>query len=199
MPIYEYNENDHPAGFEGLRVAVSVGKELKQKYFPFRRGRGANAEYISYDEEQALRKKADEFNAKWKEQQKEAAAKNRKIAAFNAHNYKTGSLNQTGVRGVSAFFYTRTKQTRKGEKTYYTAALRVHILHNGVRSTAAFTGITEKNYGAKWGEAIRFYAEKKQLRKFSHLIERKPNITIFRDLAKAMRKAGHDIPDNRIP
>ena len=37
MSIYEYNEGDHPGGFLGLRVTVSINGIVKQKYFRFKK------------------------------------------------------------------------------------------------------------------------------------------------------------------
>ena len=90
--IYRYDEYDHPAGFIGLRVNVSIDGKVKQKYFSLRARPGV---WVSLDKELDLIKQADKLDKKWRNQQAKAQRENKRNAIPRKN------LHTTRVRGIS--------------------------------------------------------------------------------------------------
>lgn len=67
LAIYFYDVNDHPAGFVGWRVAVSMGKNntLKQVYYSLKSYPPRIAEHLAREKEKELRLEAELNKIKW--------------------------------------------------------------------------------------------------------------------------------------
>ncbi len=105
MPIYKYENGDHSGGFIGLRVAVMIDKELRQKYFSFL----VDGFPISADKEKKIQEKARQLDDSWKYQQMSAIEKRK-----NQAKSQISSVYSTGVRGIRMKFVVD-KKFRAGE------------------------------------------------------------------------------------
>lgn len=189
MPIYRYKEGEHGGGFIGLRVAVLVNKELKQKYFHFT----VDGLSVSLDEEKALEERAKHLEDSWKYQQQAASEKriNQALEQFS-------SVYGTGVRGIKMKFIAR-KKTRAGEqRTYYTPAFIVSGSNDNIRFCKSFNILTQ-GYQTAWTHAVLYYAINKSLSEPGDLLKRLPPVEKFMIIVKAMHRAGHKVPKRRLP
>lgn len=64
--IHVYQENEHPSGFVGIRVAVKVGADYRQQYFNF--WDREKAKWVSKVEQARLLKHAKTLEAGWKQE-----------------------------------------------------------------------------------------------------------------------------------
>lgn len=64
MPIYEYEEDEHPAGFIGLRLQLSVGNKLRSRYWRYR-NKKAPSGFYSEKQIKEFKKEAKELEEKW--------------------------------------------------------------------------------------------------------------------------------------
>ena len=189
MPIYRYNEGEHGGGFIGLRVAVLVNKELKQKYFSFT----VEGSPVSLDEEKTLEEKAKQLEDSWKYQQKSASEKR-----LNKAEEHAPSIYSTGVRGIKMKFITE-KRIRAGElRTYYTPVFIVSGSNDNKRFGKKFNILTQ-GYQSAWSYAVLYYAMNKDLTDPNNVLERLPPVEKFMIIIKEMRKTGHKVPKRRLP
>lgn len=189
MPIYRYNEGEHGGGFIGLRVAVFVNKELKQKYFSFI----VDGSQVSLDEEKWIEEKAIQLEDSWKYQQKASAEKR-----HNQAQEQVSSIYSTGVRGIRMKFIS-IKRKRAGElKTYYTPVFIVSGSNNNKIFGKSFNIITQ-GYQSAWTYAVLYYAINKNLTDPNSLLERLPPVEKFMIIIKTMHSSGHQIPKKRLP
>jgi hypothetical protein len=165
MAIFEYNDGDHPGGFIGLRVAVSVDGETKQEYFSFKD--------VSLEEEARLTRLAHKLNSKWLRYQRTAKNKRDREATPGTRD----APHATQVKGIS-FKNVPCKKIRGGkEKTYYYPELILHISHEGETLTKRYSVRKDgSNLASQWEAAIRALAKHKHLTRWRHLLERCPTM-----------------------
>lgn len=189
MPIYRYEDGDHSGGFIGLRVAVMVDKELRQKYYSL----VVDGAPVSIDEEKRIEEKARQLDDSWKYQQASAIEKRK-----NQAKDQNSSVYSTGVRGIRMKFVVA-KKFRAGElKSYYTPMFVVEGSNNNKRFGKNFNIITQ-GYQIAWTSAVLYYAMNKNLTNPDDLIKRYPPVEKFMIIMKKMHKAGHAIPKRRLP
>lgn len=189
MPVYRYNKGEHNGGFVGLRVAVMVNKELKQKYFSFR----VDGTRVSLDDEKKLEEQAKQLEDSWKYQQKPAIEKR-----LNEADECTTSIYSTGIRGIRMKFITE-KRIRAGElRTYYTPVFIVSGSNNNKKFGKKFNILTQ-GYQPAWMYAVLYYAMNKNLSDPGKLIERLPPVEKFMIIVGHMLKLGHKVPKRRLP
>ncbi len=189
MPIYKYENGDHSGGFIGLRVAVMIDKELRQKYFSFL----VDGFPISADKEKKIQEKARQLDDSWKYQQTSAIEKRK-----NQAKSQISSVYSTGVRGIRMKFVVD-KKFRAGElKSYYTPMFIVEGSNDNKRFGKNFNIITQ-GYQIAWTSAVLYYAMNKNLTDPDDLIKRFPPVEKFMIIMNEMHKAGHTIPKRRLP
>ena len=192
MSIYEYNEGDHPGGFLGLRVTVSINGNVKQKYFRFKKN---HHEYISLVEEKALRKKAAKLHNEWMKLQKQAQAEAKKVEYFK---HKRQSVYNTGIQGISMRFIIDKKWRQNQWKIYYTPAFRIQGMENKKKYLKTFY-ITDKSYSDAWIEAVIYFCKVKNIDDISPFLEKIPDKNRFKEIRRYMIKQGHNIPLSKLP
>lgn len=187
MSIREYLQGEHNAGFIGLRIVVKVGSDYRQKYFSFRNK--------SEEEKEKLKKTAQAINSEWNmERTLTQSIKERECKEIR----RTSSAYTTGVSGVKMKFV-RYHKFRAGEKrAYYTPYFKVSGSTKNVRFDKLFN-IKQLGYDMAWHKAVMFYAEKKGMSSYSHLLERKPPVEQFYVIYKYQVSLGHEIPLRRLP
>jgi len=187
LSIREYLPGEHNAGFVGLRIVVKVGSDYRQKYYSFRN---------KSDEEKAkLMATAQALNAEWNmERTLTQSIKERECKEIR----RTSSAYTTGVSGVKMKFV-RYHKFRAGEKrAYYTPYFKVSGSTKNVRFDKLFN-IKQLGYDIAWNNAVAYYAGKKGLSSYSHLLERKPPVEQFYVIYKYQVSLGHKIPLRRLP
>jgi hypothetical protein len=192
MPIYEYNEGEHPGGFIGLRVSVSINGKVKQKYFRFKKN---NHEYISLTEENKLRKQAEKLNNLWLKIQKQEQKKNKQNIDFYKH--KRTSVYNTGIQGISARFIIDRKFRANRWIIYYYPAFRVQGAID--KKPYLKTFLIKKSFSDAWIDAVNYYCELKNINDISPFLEKMPDKNQFKTIRLAMNKAGHNIPTSKLP
>ena len=180
--IYRYNEYEHPAGFIGLRVAVSIDGYVKQKYFNFRKKRGL---FVSTEEELKLIEKATKLDKKWRNQQAKMQRENKRNAIPRKN------LHTTRVRGISMIASSDRKYRCGRMKIYPYIALSIHISHKGeVFTTTIRLKKDGSNLKSVWKKAIDMVCKKKKMRNNQQLYQRQPTKKEVLKLAPPMAKEG---------
>lgn len=154
MAIHEYDEFDHPTGFQGLRVVRQINGKYKQKYFAFRVG----GEYISLDVEIRLREEAQALDAKWAEEQR----KHKRVVRRD-----TKPRSNTGVRGISACTIKDKKHRQGVIKVYQYKVFQASIMVDGKGMSKAFY-VNKNGHEAAWKDACSWYRKKAGLRSYKH-------------------------------
>jgi len=164
--IYRYDEYDHPAGFIGLRVNVSIDGKVKQKYFSLRERPGV---WVSLEKELKLIKQADNLNKKWRNQQAKAKREN------NRNAIPRKSSHTTKVRGISMMASFERKHRCGVVKIYHYIVLSIHISHQGERfATTIRLKKDGSNLVAAWRKAVDLLCKKKKMRNNKNLYQRQP-------------------------
>ncbi len=190
MPIYRYEQNEHPAGFIGLRVAVSVSGELKQKYYSFTR----NGQRFSQQEIDVLEEDAKALEMEWKQDQNK---KNGQLFKLCKEQGKS-PLYSTGVRGIKMKFNIKRKSAKGKTKSYYTPMFIVSGSNNGKRFQKNFNIIT-LGYDQAWAHAIFFYITRKGFDNPDQLMKRQPPVEKFAVIYTFLTNQKHQIPRERLP
>ncbi len=186
MPIYEKEDSSQ------IRVAVSVGGQLRQKYF-----HPKTPDALISD-----RKQAQAIEAEWKFEANLIAAQKNKERAEKRRN----SAYVTGVGGIKMKFLVNTKRRpRRGAKTrhkrkirYYTPAFVVSGSQKGKHYCKNFN-IKTQGFDRAWYNAVTYLCSVKGIHQCDHLLAKKPPVVQFRVILNWQRKLGHAIPDERLP
>lgn len=164
--IYRYDEFEHPAGFIGLRVNVSIDGKVKQKYFNFRKKRHV---FVSMSEELELIKEANKLDKKWRNQQAKAQLEHKRNAIPRKNLYTTR------VRGISMIPSFDRKYRCGGMKNYHYISLSINISHEGEHfATTIRLKKDGSNLGAAWKKAVDMVCKKKKMRNNQQLYQRQP-------------------------
>ena len=186
MPVYVKDDNSQ------IRVAVSVGGKLRQKYFHPK----------SPDEFTRDRKKADRVETEWKfEANLIASQKNRERG-----EKRRSSAYVTGVGGIKMKFLVNTKnRPKRGAKTkrkrkvrYYTPAFVVSGSQNGKLYCKNFN-IKTQGFDMAWFNAVSYLCLIKGIGSLDHLLKKCPPVEQFRIIFNWQSKLGHKIPEERLP
>ena len=186
MPVYVKEDNSQ------IRVAVSVGGKLRQKYFHPK----------SADEFTLDRKKAETIETEWKfEANLIASQKNRE-----RREKRRSSAYVTGVGGIKMKFLVNTKnRPKRGAKTkrkrkvrYYTPAFVVSGSQNGKLYCKNFN-IKTQGFDMAWFNAVSYLGSIKGIGSLDHLIRKCPPVEQFRIIFNWQSKLGHKIPEERLP
>jgi hypothetical protein len=192
MTVYQYNEGDHPAGFIGLRVAVMVNGNHKQKYFNFAI-RGTNYTFHSLEERNEMLLKAKALDQTWL-YQKEAQATTREGKAKE----RRPTLYSTGVSGIKMKFVKTKRQRKSGERIYYTPSFVVAGSNNSRKFGKNFNILTQ-GYQKAWISAVLYYMINKNLTPAKDITKRLPPVEKFMVIFIEEHKNGGEIPKHRLP
>ena len=186
MPIYE-NED-----LTQIRVAVSVGGKLRQKYYRPK----------TKDMLERHRKEARQLESEWKfEASIIATQKNRE-----RKEKRRSSAYVTGVGGIKMKFLINTKHRvkrgsnskRKRKISYFTPAFVV----SGSQDNKLFCknfNIKTQGFDMAWFNAVTFLCKMKGISNFDKLLAKRPPVEQFHVIYNWQRKLGHDIGENRLP
>ncbi|MEE9303027.1 MAG: hypothetical protein V3U84_04490 [Thiotrichaceae bacterium] len=186
MPVYEKEDGSQ------IRVAVSVGGKLRQKYF-----HPKTTNNLIND-----RKKAKAIEVEWKfEANVIASQKNRERA-----EKRRSSAYVTGVGGIKMKFLVNTKnRPKRGAKTkrkrkisYYTPAFVVSGSQDSKLYCKNFN-IKTQGFDMAWFNAVSFLCSTKKISSIDHLLKKRPPIEQFKVIVDWQRKLGHKIPEERLP
>lgn len=187
MPIYETKKPTQTQ----IRVAVSVGGKLRQKYFHPR----------NPEELEKARKQASALQNEWKFEANMIAYERKK------QRKETGSSAYvTGVSGIKMKFIAYVKRRpEKGSKTkrkrtvrYYTPAFIVSGSHNNQLFSKSFN-IKSLGYDIAWFKAVSYLCDIKGIYATDALQKRKPPVEQFAVVYKWQSQQGHTIPKERLP
>lgn len=186
MPIYEYDEGKR------IRVAVSVGGKLRQKYF-----HPKTPEAMASD-----RKEAERLESEWKfEANMISSQKNRE-----RNEKRRNSAYVTGVGGIKMKFLVNTKYRHKrGDRTgkkrkisYYTPAFVVSGSQNNKLFCRHFN-IKTQGFDMAWFNAVNFLCKTKCISNNDQFLKKKPPVEQFQIIMEWQRSQGHNIPEHRLP
>ncbi|HFD12666.1 MAG TPA: hypothetical protein ENJ32_09385 [Crenotrichaceae bacterium] len=190
MPIYRYEQDEHPGKFIGLRVAVSISGELKQRYFSFTH----NGQRLPQQEIDTLEQQAKEQEIVWKQEQDKYTRKLFKLCKEKG----ASPLYSTSVRGIKMKFIIKRKSVNGKIKQYYTPMFVVSGSNNYKRFQKNFNILT-LGYDQAWAHAIFFYITKKGLDNPDQLMKRQPPVEKFMVIYKYLVNQKHQIPKERLP
>jgi len=191
MSMFEYEENDHPGQYQGVRIVRSVGGHYRQRYIPYHRDR----QYCSSTEKARLHAEAEVLDARWR---KDQAKHQQQARAAARRNRGEDSPFNTSVRGIAATFRCERKKHAGTVRVYYYAILRVQGQHEGRAFHRDFR-IGRLGYDGAWAQAVAFYARNKGLRQWAHLRRRRPEPEIFARVRDYLAVNGHEIPTDCLP
>ena len=188
MPIYE---NKNEKGIQ-IRVAVSVGGKLRQKYYYPK-----SSEALKQD-----RKKANNLDTEWKFEANIIASKKKR----ERKEMGKSSAYVTGVSGIKMKFVVDTKKRparggkskRKRKIRYYTPSFVVSGSHRNKAFCKAFN-IKALGFDMAWYKAVDYLCTIKEIRSIDQLLKKKPPVEQFAVIYKWQSKQGHRIPKNRLP
>ncbi len=186
MPIYENEEGSQ------IRVAVSVGGKLRQKYF-----HPKTPEALDKD-----RKQANQLETEWKFESNIIASERKR------QRKETGKSSAfvTGVSGIKMKFVVDTKKRPvKGAKTkrkrkirYYTPSFVVSGSHHKKAFCKAFN-IKSLGFNMAWYKAVNYLCTTKEISSMDKLFKKKPPVEQFAIIYKWQSQQGHTIPKERLP
>jgi len=186
MPIYEYDEGKR------IRVAVSVGGRLRQKYFHPKTSEALDKDRIE----------AKKLDSGWKfEANMIASQKNRERS-----EKRRNSAYVTGVGGIKMKFLVNTKYRHKrgdpsGKKrkiSYYTPAFVV----SGSQDNKLFCrhfNIKTQGFDMAWFNAVNYLCKVKCISNNDQFLRKKPPVEQFQVIMEWQRSQGHNIPEHRLP
>lgn len=186
MPIYENEKGTQ------IRVAVSVGGKLRQKYFYPK-----TPEALDKD-----RKVANRLETEWKFEANIIASDRKR------QRKETGKSSAfvTGVSGIKMKFVVDTKKRpvqgaktkRKRKIRYYTPSFVVSGSHNTTVFCKAFN-IKVLGFDMAWYKAVNYLCTTKKISSMDKLYKKKPPIEQFAIIYKWQSQQGHTIPKQRLP
>ncbi len=186
MPIYENEKGTQ------IRVAVSVGGKLRQKYF-----HPKTPEALDKD-----RKAANRLETEWKFEANIIASDKKRQRKETA----TNSAYVTGVKGIKMKFVVDTKhRPTQGAKTkrkrkirYYTPSFVVSGSQQGKIFCKAFN-IKAQGFDMAWFKAVNYLCNMKEIHSMDKLLKKKPPVEQFAVIYKWQCQQGHVIPKKRLP
>ncbi|CAA6811178.1 MAG: Unknown protein [uncultured Thiotrichaceae bacterium] len=186
MPIYEYDEGKR------IRVAVSVGGKLRQKYYHPKTPTALEQDRMA----------AKKLESEWKfEANMIASQKNRERS-----EKRRNSAYVTGVGGIKMKFLVNTKHRHKrgdlsGKKrkiSYYTPAFVV----SGSQDNKLFCrhfNIKTQGFNMAWFNAVNYLCKVKGISNNDQFLRKKPPVEQFQVIMEWQRAQGHNIPEHRLP
>ncbi|MEE9304012.1 MAG: hypothetical protein V3U84_09510 [Thiotrichaceae bacterium] len=186
MPIYENEKGTQ------IRVAVSVGGKLRQKYF-----HPKTPEALDKN-----RKAANRLETEWKFEANIIASDRKR------QRKETGKSSAfvTGVSGIKMKFVVDTKKRpvqgaktkRKRKIRYYTPSFVVSGSHNNKLFCKAFN-IKALGFDMAWFRAVNYLCATKEIYSMDKLQKKRPPVEQFAVIYKWQSQQGHVIPKERLP
>ncbi|HET8707537.1 MAG TPA: hypothetical protein VFM46_14625 [Pseudomonadales bacterium] len=186
--IHVYQENEHPSGFVGIRVAVKVGADYRQQYFNF--WDRAKGKWISKAEQSRLLKQARELEAGWKQASAELLRKarlqpkctrtaKRQIAFGFTYQLKIEKKNRRGKTEV--FIYPAFSVFMTEQKRY-----RVFYISK------------DKGAAETFKEALNAYSKLRALSPAEKRSIKPPSAEEWKAARRELTKTGHEFPMARM-
>jgi len=204
MPIYYYDgEQKSPPNYIGIRVAVMINSKLQQKWYTFRSS--AYDGGVLPEMEQLKRKKeAQELEQEWMLEKNLHSG----IRLREAKEEPQNSAYVTGIAGIKMRYVKQTKRRyskakKPGPKkrltyVFYTPFIIVNSSYKKEKFIKQFNVLT-RGYDMAWYAAVNYFAEKKEITSFDHLLIRKPPIQQWTIIRNWQNKKGYEIPEKRQP
>jgi len=152
MSIFEYEEGELSNGFVGLRVNVSVGSEIMQRWFSFRGKRNSNKRntrvWVSATKEKLIRRKARKLEKQWLADQAEA---HEEYVAAAIPTARGNACAKTGIRGINIVYLPSNGRSIKN--VYFNPNFIVQVKKNGVLSANTFS-INHWGFDRAWFMAV---------------------------------------------
>lgn len=197
MPIYDHTQTLHPSGFRGFRVTRYFANEKKNR----QQWLGIKNQSV-----ESVLKAAEKLLAEWEFEAMLAKSQRDRLK----HERPQNSAYVTGVSGIKMKFVrhikkreSRSKKVKPGRKKIYTSIIYTpyFVVSGSVESKKYIRKFNIKTLGfdIAWFEAVSFLANVKNIKKFNHLVEKKPAVEQFRLIASWQNSQGYEIPDHRLP
>jgi len=182
MAVLRYNNDEHPAGFSGYRVARTIGhnSDYRQRYFSFKIYGKTEAKKLALALDEEWKKAAEKVTrGKLLKRVREPPEKQRPNII---------------TKGFRAVIRTE-KKWRSGERrTYFVPGFIVE--RPGRNSGQRLFRIAKLGYGAAYAEAVKYYIKIHKLPKkqTKTLLGKLPPQTVFtRYLLNRLRRNGHKL------
>jgi len=186
--IHVYQENEHPSGFVGIRVAVKVGQDYRQQYFNFwDREKG---KWKSKAEQARLLKQAKAMEAGWKQESSELLRKARLMPGCT----------RTAKRQIAFGFTYQLKVEKKNRrgKTEVFVYPAFSVFLTGQKRYRVFYISKDKQAEDTFKAALDLYAELKSLSASEKRSIKAPTANDWKAARRDLLKSGHEFSMARM-
>jgi hypothetical protein len=180
-----------------------INSKLQQKWYTFRSSAHEGG-VLPEEEQKKQRKEAQELEQEWMLEKNLHSG----IRLREAKEEPQNSAYVTGIAGVKMRYVKQTKKRyskakKPGPKklltyVFYTPFIIVNSSYNREKFIKQFNVLT-RGYDMAWYSAVSYFAEKKGIRSFDHLLIRKPPVQQWTIIRNWQNKQGYEIPENRQP
>lgn len=187
MSIRLYLQNQHPAGFIGLRVARTINKKLYQKYFSFNAGKG---ELVSEELQNILWAEAKILEEKWRQESKEVQYQR----YLNEPSHKTKKGRGLGFTGITICF----DKDEKNASDHFYPSFRV-ACRSSFQSDR-LVRISKYGFSKAWQISVDLWAEAQgvTIEDKDRLLQNPPSPDVFKELRRQLNIEGWDIPTTAL-
>lgn len=186
--IHVYDENEHPSGFIGIRVAVKVGADYRQHYFNF--WNRDKQKWLSRADENKLLKQAKALETEWKAE----AAKLLRKARLKPKC--TRSAKRQIAFGFTFQLKVEKKNRRGKTEVFIYPAFSVFL--SGVKRYKVFYVSKEKGASAAFEQALDVYAELRKLTPAEKKSVLAPSHDDWKAARRSLIKEGYEFPLSRM-
>ena len=197
MPIYDHTQTPHPSGFRGFRVTRYFAGEKKNR----QQWLGIKDKDI-----ESVLKAAEKLLAEWEFEAMLEKSQRDRLKLERPQN----SAYVTGVSGIKMKFVrhikrrvSRAKKSKPGRKKTYTSVIYTpyFVVSGSVEGKKYIRKFNIKTLGFDmgWMKAVSYLAEVKNIRHYSHLLDKKPSVDQFRLIIDWQNSNGYEIPEHRLP
>jgi hypothetical protein len=192
MSIKEYGPGEHPSGFIGIRLSVTIAGESNQRYFTFK-DKASPSGIISDAEQEALRLEANSAHDDLIEKRNAYQASARISSGFASKPFKK----MEGPAGISFTFSRQVQEIADGNEVerHYPC---IDISLSKVGGTSRRVFITKnRTLDEAWLEVADLYAEIHELsdEQRIELEIHKPSAETFMSVYRDLTRKGADISE----
>jgi hypothetical protein len=198
MPVYVYEKGDHPGGFIGIRVVVSVMDDYRQKYFSFKTHNVPEARGWEFEE---LIGRAMRLDERWERDRRRTIKQVKMSKNFAVTKPHRG----VGFMGITLFITKRKKpkyvKRENGLVIYYSYSLGFKVSKSaGEKSDNRFCVGNICSYEQAWKKAVNHWAKtrNRSVTDRRKALAAMPSPEQFELMRKHMNRNGAEIPKSAL-
>jgi len=188
MAIRYYGRGEHPSGWVGFRVTVSVDKKYRQAYFK------TSGDHIRHQDDRCPQFKMQRLRAEIKEAEWLAQSALSQYKRFVSEDHPTTQpLRRTGVHGITCDY----RRDRRGN---WQAGFAMNLPGSDSSSDSGrsvrFYTFRTRRYSDVWALCVNLWADEHQVLDADRqrVLRNPPPAEQFKELRRHLNEAGWDIP-----